>query len=61
MRAMFRKEGSGHAGLTRMIEAFSRMVSDLSMLVESMERSVELYRDGMWAMFRGVRVMMMLD
>ena len=61
MRAMFRKEGSGHAGLTRMIEALSRMVSDLSMLVESMERSVEVYRDGMWAMFRGVRVMMMLD
>ena len=52
MWAMFRKEGSDHAGLTRMIEALFGLVSSLSMLVESMERSAEVYRDGMWAMLR---------
>ncbi|KAL6316170.1 hypothetical protein AAG906_016000 [Vitis piasezkii] len=38
MWAMFRKEGSDHAGLMWMIEALSRLVSGLPMWVESMRR-----------------------
>ena len=61
MRAMFKKEDSDHAGLMRMIEALSGLVSGLSMLVKSMGRSAKVYRDGMWATFRKERVLIMLD
>ena len=61
MRAMFKKEDSDHAGLMRMIEALSGLVSGLSMLVESMGRSVEVYRDGIWAILRKKRVLILLD
>ena len=44
-----------------MIEALSGLVSGLSMLVKSMGRSAEVYRDGMWAMFIKERVLIMLD
>ena len=61
LKAMFRKKGSDHARLTRMIEALPGLVSDISMLVKSMGRSVEVHRDGMWAMCREGRVLIMLD
>ena len=61
MRPMFRKEGFDHAGLMRMIKALSGLVSGLSMLVELMERSAEVYRDVIWAMLRKKRVLIMLD
>ena len=61
MRVMFRNEGFDHTGLTRMIKALFGLVSGLSMLVESMGRSVEVYRDGIWAILRKKRVLIMLD
>ncbi|RVW45317.1 hypothetical protein CK203_092465 [Vitis vinifera] len=45
MWAMFRKEGSDHAGLTWMIEALSRLVSGLPMWVESIRRG-EFFTSG---------------